>query len=277
MTSSQFAAQTATADFATLQPASPRITREPASDARPPFREIAGGRRDVLLIADHASRYIPPDYEKLGMGDYDLARHVAYDVGTERLTELLAERLDAPAVLSQFSRLLIDPNRGLDDPTLIMRLSDGAIVPGNAAVDATERARRIARFYQPYDDALARALDAHRIPERAPVIFSIHSFTPVWKGAPRPWDVGIMWDTDDRLARPLIEALRAPGDIEVGDNEPYHGRMGGSTIDRHALARRLPTIGLEMRNDHLRDEAGILAWADRLAPAFEHAANEVLT
>lgn len=240
-----------------------------------PFREIAGDRREIVLIADHASRYIPREYDDLGLDERDLSRHVAYDIGTERLTELLAASLKAPAVLSHFSRLLIDPNRGLDDPTLVMRLSDGAIVPGNAHVNAAERARRIARFYTPYNEAVTDLLDRLTDAGR-PAVFSIHSFTPVWKGAPRPWDVGVMWDGDDRLARALIAALEEPGDVVVGANEPYDGRMAGSTIDRHTRARGLPTIGLEVRNDHLRDEAGIRAWAERLAPAFTRAANEVL-
>ncbi len=247
-----------------------------AAPTRPPVREIEGVRRDMLLIADHASRYIPAEYAKLGLGDYDLARHVAYDVGTERLTELLAERLGAPAVLSQFSRLLIDPNRGLDDPTLIMRLSDGAIVPGNAHVDAAERARRIANHYRPYDEAVGRRIDA-LMEGQGPALFSIHSFTPAWKGVPRPWDVGVMWDADERLAHALVAALRAPGDVSVGANEPYNGRMEGSTIDRHAGPRRLPVIGLEVRNDHLRSEADIVRWADRLALAFEAATRNVLS
>ncbi len=254
----------------------PGAQERAAGPTRPPVREIEGARRDMLLIADHASRYIPAEYAKLGLGDYDLARHVAYDVGTERLTELLAKRLGAPAVLSQFSRLLIDPNRGLDDPTLVMRLSDGAIVPGNAHVDAAERARRIANHYRPYDEAVGRRIDA-LAKGQGPALFSIHSFTPAWKGVPRPWDVGVMWDADDRLARALVSALRVTGDVSVGANEPYNGRMEGSTIDRHAGPRRLPVIGLEVRNDHLRSEADIVAWADRLAPAFEAATHEVLS
>lgn len=248
-------------------------SRSAHSPSAPPlaYREIAGARGDVLLLADHATRIIPDAYADLGLSEHDLSRHVAFDIGTERLTEMLAARLGAPAVLSRFSRLLIDPNRGLDDPTLIMRLSDGAIIPGNARIDAAERARRIARFYKPYDDAVTRRLDALR--PRA--LFSIHSFTAAWKGVPRPWEVGVMWDGDDRLARALIEALAAPGDLTVGVNEPYDGRMGGSTLDRHAGARGLAAIGLEVRNDLLRTEDDIAAWADRLAPAFEAARDAV--
>jgi predicted N-formylglutamate amidohydrolase len=170
-----------------------------------------------------------------------------------------------PAVLSHFSRLLIDPNRGLDDPTLIMRLSDGAVIPGNARVDAVERARRIARFYKPYDDAVRTAIEACMASGRMPMILSIHSFTANWKGIPRPWHAGILWDADPRLARPLIEGLARDPAIVVGDNEPYHGALKGDTLYRHATRRGLAHALVEIRQDLIADPPGVEAWADRLA------------
>ena len=168
--------------------------------------------------------------------------------------------------MSTFSRLLIDANRGEDDPTLIMRLSDGAIVPGNAAVDAAERARRIARFHAPYHAAIDAAIDRAIAAGRPPALVSIHSFTPVWRGHARPWHAGVLWDTDPRLAVPLIEALRADPALVVGDNEPYAGALANDTMYRHATARGLAHALIEIRQDLIGDEAGAAAWAERLAP-----------
>src|SRR5919206_4646167 len=182
----------------------------PAADALPPpaaFPRI-DGRGPLVLIGDHATNFIPPEYDRLGLPEPELRRHIAYDIGAAALTRRLAARLQARAVLSRFSRLLIDPNRGLDDPTLVMRLSDGAVVPGNARIDAAERARRIERFYRPYDQAVADTVaDVQRAGLR-PVLFSIHSFTPRWKGSPRPWHAGVLYGRDPRLAAPLLRMLR---------------------------------------------------------------------
>jgi predicted N-formylglutamate amidohydrolase len=169
-------------------------------------------------------------------------------------------------VLSTFSRLLIDANRGEDDPTLIMRLSDGAVVPGNASVDAGERARRIARFHAPYHTAVETAIVRALETGHPPAIFSIHSFTPVWRGYRRPWHAGVLWDTDPRFALPLIAALRADPALVVGDNEPYSGALANDTMYRHATRRGLAHGLIEIRQDLIGDDAGAEAWADRLEP-----------
>ena len=219
----------------------------------------------LILLCDHASSHVPADYDSLGLPPSEFERHIAYDIGAEALTRALAARFGVPAVLSHFSRLLIDPNRGLDDPTLIMRLSDGAVIPRNARIDGEERERRIARFYQPYDDAVNRTIEAGMETGRIPMILSIHSFTPLWKGRPRPWHAGILWDADPRLARPLIEGLARDPAIVVGDNEPYHGALKGDTLYRHATRRGLAHALVEIRQDLIADPAGVAEWADRLA------------
>ena len=120
------------------------------------FDVVAGAASSrLILLCDHASNHLPPEYGDLGLPAGEFARHIAYDIGAAAVTRGLATRLGGTAVLSRFSRLLIDPNRGMDDPTLIMRISDGAVVPGNAHVDEAERQRRIARFHRPYHDAIA--------------------------------------------------------------------------------------------------------------------------
>ncbi|MCX5571250.1 MULTISPECIES: N-formylglutamate amidohydrolase [Kaistia] len=219
----------------------------------------------LILLCDHASNHVPSEYGSLGLPPSEFTRHIAYDIGAEALTRALAVRFGVPAVLSHFSRLLIDPNRGLDDPTLIMRLSDGAVIPRNARIDAAEREHRIERFYRPYDDAVTRTIDAGMTTGRIPMILSIHSFTPLWKGVPRPWHAGILWDADPRLAQPLIAGLAADPAIVVGDNEPYHGALKGDTLYRHATRRGLAHALVEIRQDLIADPAGVAEWTDRLA------------
>ena len=231
-----------------------------------PFAEIAGDpHAGMVVLCDHASNALPPEYGGLGLSPADLQRHIAFDPGAAAVATALAGRLGVPAVLSGFSRLLIDPNRGEDDPTLIMRLSDGAVVPGNAKVDDAERANRIARFHAPYHAAVERAIEAGFAVKRPPVLVSIHSFTPVWRGIPRPWQVGILWDKDPRLAVPLIERLAADSALTVGDNEPYHGALRNDCLYRHGTAGGIAHALVEIRQDLIADTAGVEAWADRLA------------
>jgi predicted N-formylglutamate amidohydrolase len=227
---------------------------------------VAGERRScALVLCDHASNAMPPEFHRLGLPESALERHIAYDIGAAWLSRRLARRLGCPALLSTFSRLLIDPNRGSDDPTLVMRLSDGAIVPGNAKLDAAGFAERVARFYRPYDDAIGDAVVEAMVAGLPPAIISIHSFTPSWKGKPRPWHIGLLWDRDDRLVAPLLAALRADPSLVVGDNEPYAGWLSGDTIDRHATRHGLPNLLIELRQDLIATRADAEAWADRLA------------
>lgn len=237
------------------------------------YGTIAGGATARLfLVCDHATNAMPASYAGLGLPARELARHIAYDPGAAALTRALAARLDAPAVLSGFSRLLIDPNRGEQDPTLIMRLSDGAVVPGNARIGAAEREARLARFHRPYHAAIDAALDALTAARGAPpVLVSLHSFTPVWRGRTRPWQCGILWDRDPRLAVPLIEALGADPALTVGDNEPYSGRLRGDCMYRHGTMRGIAHALIEVRQDLIADEDGVAAWAARLSTAL----NEV--
>ena len=235
-----------------------------------PFRpvEIVSGDPSgrLALLCDHATNRLPAAYGTLGLPRAELDRHIAYDIGAAALTQALAARFKATAVLAGFSRLLIDPNRGEDDPTLIMRLSDRAIVPGNAVVGADERARRIAAFYQPYHAAIDTVLSAKLARGIVPIVLSVHSFTPQWRGARRPWHAGLLWDADPRVARALISGLAAESALVVGDNQPYSGDLRNDTLFRHATVRGLPHALIEVRQDLIDDEAGVQAWADRLEP-----------
>jgi predicted N-formylglutamate amidohydrolase len=233
--------------------------------------EVIPGRRDagLLLLCDHAVNAIPREYGSLGMPADQLERHIAYDIGAATVTRHVARMLSVPAISTRFSRLLIDPNRGLDDPTLIMRISDGAVVPGNRHLDATERDRRVSRFYGPYHLRIDNMIESCVAAGVPPVLLSIHSFTESWKGAPRPWHAAILWDRDYRFSVPLLEALRADNGILVGENEPYDGKLAGDCMWQHGTRRGLAHTIIEVRQDLIRTPDGQLAWAERIAAAVQ--------
>ncbi|OJF94521.1 N-formylglutamate amidohydrolase [Pararhizobium antarcticum] len=239
------------------------------------FEILPGDARSgLVLLADHAMNRLPVEYGRLGLPEAAFARHIAYDIGVEPLVRRLSARLDAPAVLGCFSRLLIDPNRGEDDPTLIMKISDGAIIPGNHPITAEEVENRLNQFHRPYHRAVSATIDAVTAASgAAPLVISVHSYTPAWKGVPRPWQTAILWDNDPRAVRPLIAALEAEGDLRVGDNEPYDGALRGDTMYRHCMATGIPHALIEVRQDLISDEAGVMEWEHRLAPIFS-ALNE---
>ncbi len=241
-----------------------------------PYEIVAGqGHVRLILLCDHASNRIPAEYGDLGLDASQFERHIAYDIGAASLTRGLAGRLGATAVLSCFSRLLIDPNRGMDDPTLIMRLSDGAAVPGNRDVDEDERARRIARFHQPYHHAIAAVVAETKAQGHVPFLVSLHSFTPVWRGWQRPWHVGILWDKDEGVARAMIRGFLAQGDLVVGDNEPYHGALEGDTLNTHGTKSGLPHALIEVRQDLIAAKTGVDEWVERVAKVIEPIMYEV--
>ena len=220
-----------------------------------------------LVTCDHAANTVPDSVGggDLGLPSEDMARHIAYDVGAAGVARALAERLNGPAIYSNFSRLVIDPNRGEDDPTLLMKLYDGTIIPANRTADRAEREHRLTLCYRPYHDALAKLAA-----RPATVLVSIHSFTPQLRGrSPRPWQIGVLYAGDTRLALPLLDRLRQEPDLTVGDNEPYSGHLPGDAVDRHALQYGRPNVLIELRNDLIADPSGQQAWADRLAPILE--------
>lgn len=222
----------------------------------------------AVLLCDHAANVLPQHYGTLGLPATELARHIAYDIGAEGVTRRLSKSLGAPAVMTRHSRLLIDCNRGEDDPTLIMRLSDGAIVPGNRVLSAEERTKRVGRYYRPYHEAIAGLIDAALEARVVPVLLSVHSFTPSWRGRPRPWHAAVLWDKDPRLALPLRDALRADPALVVGDNEPYSGRLKGDCLWRHGTSRGLAHAIVEVRQDLIASDSGEREWAARLAAAM---------
>ena len=226
-----------------------------------------------LVTCDHASNCVPDAFGgTLGLPESEMARHIAWDPGAAGVAQALARRLNSPAILTRFSRLVIDPNRGEDDPTLVMRLYDGTIIPGNRHADAVEVERRLDALYRPYHAAYERL--ASRRADR--VILAVHSFTPCLKGrAPRPWHVGVLYShLDERLSRSLISGLeRLPG-LVVGDNEPYSGHLPGDAIDQHALRAGRHNTLIELRQDLIATPEHQNMWAERLAPVLVAALKE---
>ncbi len=231
-----------------------------------PFNELnRDGDPAMLLVCDHASNFVPPEYNGLGLPDAVFERHIAYDIGAASVTAELSRILNAPVVLAGFSRLLIDPNRGVDDPTLVMKLSDGAIIPGNRYADAASIAARVAQYYTPYHQAIADRITAARARGVAPAILSLHSFTPVFQAYTRPWHIGILWDRDGRIALPLLESLGADNSLCVGDNQPYSGELVGDCMYQHGTLNGLPHVLIELRQDLIVDKPGAVHWAELLA------------
>ena len=229
--------------------------------------EIIPGRNGggVLFLCDHARPSLPACYGDLGLPASAFHRHIAYDIGAAHITRHLARIFDAPAILTTFSRLLIDPNRGEDDPTLVMRLSDGAIIPGNRDADATEIARRVENYWRPYRIAVSAQIDAMLATGKVPAILSIHSMTHAWKGIARPWQVAVLWDSDPRLPLPFMARMALGPGLTIGDNEPYDGALEGDTMDEHTTKRGLASLLIEVRQDLIGTPAQAEQWAERLA------------
>jgi predicted N-formylglutamate amidohydrolase len=238
----------------------------------PPFIEISGPTdARWVIICDHARNRVPREVAggDLGLPPEDMARHIAFDPGAEAITRILAEALNAPAILSTFSRLVIDPNRAEDDPTLLMRLYDGTIIPGNRHADRSERERRLGLFHRPYHGAVWRVLNQH--PDA--MLVSIHSFTPQLRGRPpRPWHIGVLYADDTRLAHPLLEVLGEQDDLCIGDNQPYSGHLPGDTMDRHGVKTGRPHVLIEFRNDLICEAEDQHTWGHRLAGILTEAA-----
>ena len=202
---------------------------------------IEGAARPArwLVTCDHATNAVP-DFVgggSLGISTADMERHIAWDVGAAGVARALAAALDGPVIASNFSRLVIDPNRGEDDPTLVMKLYDGTVIPANRQVSEADLARRLNRLYRPYHSAIAD-LAARRDDT---VMVAIHSFTPQLRGRPpRPWHIALLYAADTRLAHPLIARLRAEPDLCIGENEPYGGHLPGdrAALDGDARTRR---------------------------------------
>lgn len=231
-------------------------------------RRIAGAA-SLLIIADHAANAVPPGVD-LGIDPALLDDHIAIDIGTAALGAALAGRLEARAILATVSRLVIDCNRDPGVADVIPVASDGHVITGNLLLSPAERALRIDAIHAPYHAAIAAEIAL----SRPALIVSVHSFTPrlaTRSDEVRPWPLGILYNEDARAAHAGLAWL-AGHDIAVGDNQPYSGRVLNYTMDRHAEAAGIAYLGLEVRNDGLRDAAGVARWAALLGDCIRHVA-----
>jgi len=225
--------------------------------------------RPVLLVCDHASHRVPEQLNGLGVSAADLTTHLGLDIGAAAVVRFLSEALQLPAVLAGYSRLVVDCNRRLDDPSAFPTHIDGVTVPGNQVLDHAERSARAGALYWPYHHAVRDRLRRLESLAAAPALITVHSFTPVLDGTRRPWHFGVLWDKDPRIPVPLMDGLGRFPDVLVGDNEPYSGKDPHDfTIDHHGEAEGLPHVSIEIRQDLVETDDGVRHWGGLLAEAL---------
>lgn len=242
-------------------------TTEAGLYQRPPFRLVNPyGDSPVLLVCEHASRYIPEQLAQLGLDDVAAAEHIAWDIGALELAEALAKRLDATLLVANYSRLLIDLNRPLSAEDLIPEHSEVYPIPGNVGLSEANRQERVARLFEPFHQQLTQLLDARIAEGREVRLVGVHSFTPSYRGKPRPWTAGVLYGEAEAYANRIIGALRECGE-ETGANQPYViDPAEDMTVPVHGDGRGIEAVLLEIRNDGLRTLQGVEAWTQRLAP-----------
>ncbi len=224
----------------------------------------------VLLVCDHASSNIPASLNALGVSPVDLETHFAVDIGAAGVVRRLSNMLGLPAVLTAYSRLIVDCNRALTDPSAFPLCLEKLLVPGNQRLDHAGRKARADALYWPYHHAVRQCLGELENGGRVPALIAIHSFTPVFEDCVRPWHIGVLWDRDPRIPVPLIRALDSIDGVIVGDNEPYSGKHPHDfTIDHHAEAEGLAYVSIEIRQDLIETPEGIAYWSNLLAGVLE--------
>jgi predicted N-formylglutamate amidohydrolase len=245
------------------------IKRLLADDEPMPFVVMNGDSSlPILLVCDHASRRFPASLGTMGLDPFARRCHLALDIGAGSLTERLANELNATAVLCQYSRLVVDCNRQLMDPSAYLEFGDGVVIPGNRNLHIEEKNMRAEEIYWPYHDAVESQVERLKALGRPPIFIAVHSFTPVLNGESRSWQMGVLWDTDRPTAEFLLHDLREAG-FHVGDNEPYSGKAPHDfTVDHHAESIGLPHVGIEIRQDLIDDEQGVDKICEVLRPAI---------
>lgn len=236
---------------------------------RPPFEIVnPGGKSPVLLVCEHASRYIPEELAQLGLDDAAAAEHIAWDIGALELARALSVRLDATLLVANYSRLLIDLNRPLSAPDAIPEHSEIYPIPGNRNLSAAARQERVASLFEPFHQQLTALLDERLAAARPTRLVGVHSFTPSYRGEPRPWVAGVLYAKAEAYAQRMVAGLRQGGE-EIGANQPYViDPLEDMTVPVHGDERGVDAVLIEIRNDGLRTPQGVEAWAVRLAPCL---------
>jgi predicted N-formylglutamate amidohydrolase len=254
-------------------------TRLLAPDEPQPVTEInEGGGSPLVIVADHAGNYLPRRLQNLGLGEADLERHIAWDIGVGAVCRLIGDKLGAVVIRQNYSRLAIDCNRMPGSETSIVEVSERTAVPGNIGLGKAQIEARIREIFQPYHDRIAGELERRRHAGLASALIAMHSFTPVFKGVARPWHVGVLYNRDPRLAHILMDLLRREQGLVVGDNEPYSVTDSSDyTIPVHGEQRQLHHVAIEIRQDLIGDEAGQIRWAALFARLLPQAYQRLLT
>ena len=235
-------------------------------ESDPVTLENESGDSVFFLTCEHAGRAFPRRLGRLGLPEAETLRHIAWDIGIGAVGRELSRLLSAAVILQTYSRLVIDCNRDPKVPSSIPEISEDTKIPGNHGLAEAERAARADAIFRPYHNTIAAALDRRAAADRASALVALHSFTPVFKGVPRPWHVAVLFNRDPRLAHALAELLRAEGDLVVGENEPYQvSDLTDYTVPVHGERRGLPHVEIEIRQDLITDPAGQRDWAERLA------------
>ncbi|MEO8061668.1 MAG: N-formylglutamate amidohydrolase [Pseudomonadota bacterium] len=224
------------------------------------------GRSEFLFVCDHSSRLVPQSLRPLGLDDTQLASHIAWDIGAADVAKRLSATLDATLLLQSYSRLVIDCNRPPGSESSIPTRSEYVLIAANEGLTTGAAAARVAEIFTPYHEAIRTILDQRLAAGTRTLLVSLHSFTPVYLGQPRPWKIGLMYRKDLRLGRALLELLRQDDSLHAGENSPYAiSDDTDYTIPVHGEARRLPHVGIEIRQDLITDALGQQEWAARLA------------
>jgi predicted N-formylglutamate amidohydrolase len=240
-----------------------------ALDEPAPYAITEGANDGWLIVCDHAGHLIPRSLDDLGVPEQDRLDHIGWDIGAAVVAQRIAQRLRAPLIAGVYSRLVIDCNRYPSAVDAAPELADGRRIPGNQALSAADRARRVTAIFDPYHRQIADQLNRATARDAAPILLSIHSCAAELNGEPRPWHIGLGWNRDTRVSEPLLAALSAYSDLEVGDNEPYGLDLGVDfTVPEHAMARGLAHLQVEFRNDLLRTRPEAQQVADRFADAL---------
>lgn len=245
----------------------------------PPAFELVNehGRSPFVLLCDHASSRMPRALGTLGLSEEHLAAHIAWDIGAADVARRLSRALDAPLVLSGYSRLAIDCNRPFGVPGSVPEVTCEIPVPGNAALDDEARRVRQDELFWPYHRALEAVFATRDAARRESVVVSVHSFTPASLfGKPRPWHLGVMYGRDRRFAGALFEVLADEPSVLVGDNEPYRV-TDGSDYGIPVYAERAKRLGvlIEMRQDEVGTPSGVEKMAALLARALPAALSSL--
>ncbi|WP_417693623.1 N-formylglutamate amidohydrolase [Roseibium sp.] len=234
------------------------------------------GNGGFVFVCEHASNYIPPSFGGLGLTEADRENHIAWDPGALGLARGLSRRLSSPLIAAGLSRLLIDCNRDIAAPDLIPECSELTRISGNEGLNDAARSHRISLSHTPFHAAVESVVSGRLLAGTPPAIVSLHTFTPIYKGTHRPWDIGLIYDQDMSLAAPALEALKSGTGHIVGDNEPYSPADGVFyTLNRHGQSKGLPHLMIEVRNDLIQSPEQEEAWADTLASILQNALDSL--